>query len=684
MSTSSRSLDPDKTGTSLNGGAALGADYTHMAVFAVFAAAIVVRIGYFPSWLVAADISTAGPFMTSLLAMPEIYGDDLQVLMRPLGLGNLVALFQWACLAWLGIPAAVSAYVVTLAGNLVFLYGLYRLSRSVLGDRNAALPVALAAFAVGVDFWSLAIMRNWQVAPASQDIALGLVLLAMDASLRGRLRRLFLLMALLSLIHAGHAAFLLGVLGLHQLLVVWRRKLGFGALIRRWAALAVAVPLILVPVYLVHEQAAGAVSNATMMAIHYGNIGHSNPWLNEPTFVGRVAVILTGLALFLLARRSRRAVYTDGAERRVAEAGNDGLLVVSALVTSVAATLLQFAAIFWRIDWLAPAVMAYPVRSTVYIGLAAAPAIFGYLLRELYGPRRYWWARLSAALVLAWSVALDTVAFLPAILCLAYAQSRSSAAASSSGILGRRELQLWLVLTLAIAGAYLAFAGSGMRSWRAMLLPGERSGTDQWLVPLYEAILLLPLILVRWKARPRLLRRFREAVVLRGQTNLPAFAILALIFIQGVTIARTSFTGTYLDAVEVSRWMNRETPVGTKFITTSRLFTQNGIARRPTVFPLPFYLSGGYRILDRRAHQFDRQMLAFWGPPPSRPLGWLGGYAGDLEARRFKMMDESQVIRLCHTYGGQYFVTSVDSKALHYPEVFSNRSFRIYALPSAC
>jgi hypothetical protein len=131
----------------------------------------------------------------------------------------------------------------------------------------------------------------------------------------------------------------------------------------------------------------------------------------------------------------------------------------------------------------------------------------------------------------------------------------------------------------------------------------------------------------------------------------------------------------YIGSYQAQVWARDNTPEDAVFITYR--LPWRTISMRRSVNPEAFqgYIYSG----SRRAKQFDDDYLAFYGLQNDfQRMGFSELILTENE--RYAKLDEGDILRLAHQFGGDYIVRVVN-QPLNFPEVYRNQQFVIYKLP---
>ena len=78
--------------------------------------------------------------------------------------------------------------------------------------------------------------------------------------------------------------------------------------------------------------------------------------------------------------------------------------------------------------------------------------------------------------------------------------------------------------------------------------------------------------------------------------------------------------------VQLLKWMDRETPYDSRFLTIEYDIQMNGLSNRSTFRPFPF-IPEVYRVQDRETEKFSDFVLDFWKLEKLSERGWFDNFA---------------------------------------------------------
>ena len=164
----------------------------------------------------------------------------------------------------------------------------------------------------------------------------------------------------------------------------------------------------------------------------------------------------------------------------------------------------------------------------------------------------------------------------------------------------------------------------------------------------------------------------------RGKHITIGLVLLSSIYLESINWFAGSvwFNKHEKPTLQVLHWMNQKSYPGDKFMTINRHMQMNGISKRPTFRPFPFFAEM-YRANSIDVKFFSEDILNFWNINLGDTHGWFEEHQSDIYLK-YNNLSEKEVIFLRDKFQFDYMITSSKAKNLSFEKVYTNQDYIIY------
>jgi hypothetical protein len=131
------------------------------------------------------------------------------------------------------------------------------------------------------------------------------------------------------------------------------------------------------------------------------------------------------------------------------------------------------------------------------------------------------------------------------------------------------------------------------------------------------------------------------------------------------------------ELVQLLKWMNKETPSHSRFITIEYDIQMNGLSNRSTFRPFPF-IPEVYRVQDLETEKFSDFVLDFWNLEKLSERGWFDNFAKKEIYKKFSQINRNDIEYLADISDSNFLISK--AKDLDFEVVFFNETYFVYLI----
>ncbi len=640
--------------------------------------AAILMVGDFDRQLMIQDSSTSGVFSSYLILFNDEFSNDILQNITKLGYLSPSVLIQNFLFSFFGISLELTSYILTIIGGLFFCFCMFFLSRAYeINNHNSLLVSYMAIAFVMLDINLAKFGPPGSVLQAFPDMnfyAFGVVCLIFASLIKGNNMKANILLFCLVFVHIGHAFLILPIIGLFSLYKIFKNNSYNKNYIFNILYLLFIFALIFL-ISVMAKSPGDSIPNEYLWKIIIGlKGGHTFGWENN-VFIGILSQYFVSFFLLLIAVTSIKNdnIFNKKLYLKFSEIF---FLVLFIIIIYI---IIDIILLNFPIYELLPFVQIHPLRATSYIQILIFPVIAFYLLNNILSDDSSRNLKITSMVFIIFAASFKSISlwiFLPFFIFFDKNLINKNYFYRNLAIffLTFFSISLFITAKFLDQGSIINFVLK-QSIFLIFDINNYINLPNFILFKLIAIYLILGLVYVNTKKN--YLSTFKLSSY-RGKHITIGLVLLSSIYLESINWFAGSvwFNKHEKPTLQVLHWMNQKSYPGDKFMTINRHMQMNGISKRPTFRPFPFFAEM-YRANSIDVKFFSEDILNFWNINLGDTHGWFEEHQSDIYLK-YNNLSEKEVIFLRDKFQFDYMITSSKAKNLSFEKVYTNQDYIIY------